>query len=112
MNRIKETQTIPKQMCKVNITSVYKSKQKNSFDNYCCIFRLSVLRSILDKLTYSDNYDKIDDNLTDGSFGSRKTKGCRDNMFIVYLVINSVMSEGYKPVVLEAIDNVKCFDKL
>ena len=112
MNRIKETQTIPKQMCKVNITSVYKSKQKNSFENYRGIFRLPVLRSILDKLTYSDNYDKIDDNLTDGSFGSRKTKGCRDNMFIVYSVINSVLSGGYKPVVLEAIDNVKCFDKL
>ena len=33
-------------------------------------------------------------------------------MFIVYSVINSVLSGGYKPVVLEAIDNVKCFDKL
>ena len=83
MNLIKEKQTYPKAMEKCNITSLHKKGSKNDFANYRGIFRVSVLRSILDTLIYNSSYEIIDSNLTDGNVGCRKRRGCRDNMFVI-----------------------------
>ena len=76
MNLIKSRQEYPKAMELCNITSLHKKKSKNDFQNYRGIFRVSVLRSILDTLIYNSAYETIDSNLTDGNVGSRKRRGC------------------------------------
>ena len=75
MNLIKEKQKYPTIMEKCNITSIHKKGSKKEFSNYRGVFRVSVLRSILDRLMYNSSYETIDVNLTDGNVGARKIKG-------------------------------------
>ena len=112
MNLIKEKQTYPKAMEKCNITSLHKKGSKNDFANYRGIFRLSVLRSILDTLIYNSSYETIDSNLTDGNVGCRKRRGCRDNMFVISAISNSVVNGKSEPIQVQVTDVEKCFDKM
>ena len=96
-----------------NITSIYKQKGSHKdFENYRGVFRVTVLRSILDRLIYNDNYHTIDDNLTDGNVGARKQRNIRDNIFVLGAVTNSVLNGGESPIQVQVQDAVKCFDKL
>ena len=57
MNRIKREQRFPKALEICNISSIWKKKKsRNNFDNFRGIFRVSVFRSILEKLIYNDEY--------------------------------------------------------
>ena len=72
-----------------------------------------VFRSILDRLIYNDEYcNTIDDNLTDANVGARKERSVRDNMFVVSAVTNSVLNGASKPIQIEVMDVIKCYDKL
>lgn len=94
MNRIKSEQIFPKSLELCNITSLFKGKGKRSnLDNYRGIFRVTILRSILDRLIYNDIYPIIDKNLTDCNVGSRKGRNIRDNLFVLNAIVNSV-TEG------------------
>ena len=78
MNRIKNELTFPDPMNKCNVTNLFKNKgQKQQFNSYRGIFRSSVLRNILDKLMYDDEYEHIDENLTNCNVGSRKRRKTR-----------------------------------
>ena len=72
MNIIKERQEYPRGLENCNITTIHKKLSKKEFKNYRGVFRVAVLRSILDKLMYHDSYYTIDNNLTDGNVGARK----------------------------------------
>ncbi len=50
---------------------------KPQFDSYRGIFRTPILRNILVKLIYDEEYDNIDDNLTNCNVGSRKGRNVR-----------------------------------
>ena len=69
-------------MEKCNITSLQKRKSKQEFQNYRGVFRVNVLRSILDRLIYNSCYESIDADLTDVNVGARKRRGCRDNISV------------------------------
>ena len=87
MNMIKERSQFPKSMELCNITSIYKNKGSHKdFNSYRGIFRVTVLRSILDRLMYNDNYFTIDGNLTDGNVGARKSRNIRDNIYVINAV--------------------------
>ena len=54
MNRIKKEQKFPKTMELCNITSIWKKKvPRNQFSSYRGIFRVTILRSILDRRIYN-----------------------------------------------------------
>ena len=44
--------------------------------------------SVIDNLIYNDYYSIIDKNMSDSNVGGRKERNLRDNLFIVYGVIN------------------------
>ena len=92
LNKIKEKQEFPEALSKCNITSLHKKKSKKDLDNYRGVFRVSVLRSILDRLMSNTAYNNIDKNLSDGNVGARKERSCRDNIFVLGAVINSVIN--------------------
>ena len=73
---------------------------------------MTVLRSILDRLIYDSSYETIDTNLTDGNVGARKRRGCRDNIFVISAVTNSVLRGKSEPIQVQVTDAEKCFDKL
>ena len=78
MNRIKLEQIYPEVLEICDISSIFKSRgSRNSFENYRGIFRVSIFRSILDRLIYNDEYVTIDSNLTDSNVGARKSRNCQ-----------------------------------
>ena len=112
MNLIKEKQEYPRIMEKCNITSLHKKGSKREFSNYRGVFRVSVLRSILDRLLYNSSYETIDENLTDGNVGARKRRGCRDNIFVISAISNSVIKGRFPAIQVQVTDVKTCFDKL
>ena len=90
MNRIKSEQIYPKAMELCNITSIWKKKgPRNEFKSYRGIFRVTVLRSILDRLIYNDEYSKLDKSLTDCNVGGRKFRNIRDNIFALNAILHA-----------------------
>ena len=109
MNHMKKTHEFPEVLEHCNITSLYKNKGSHSdFNNYRGVFRVTVLRSVLDRLMYNDMYNVIDENLTDGNVGARKNRNIRDNIFVLGAVMNSVTNGKETPIQIQ----VQCFDKL
>ena len=97
MNEIKTTPKFPTVLKQCNITSLYKRKgSRNNFNNYGGIFRVTIFRSILDKLIYNDKYQIIDDPLTDSNVGARESRNIRDNSFFVNAVINNAVKNNLK----------------
>ena len=113
MNRIKTEQKYPKALEIANITSIYKNKgPKNNFDSYRGIFRVPILRTILDRLIYNDEYDNIDKEMSDSNVGARKGRNVRDNIFTLNAIINSVINGKEQPIDIQLFDIEKCFDSL
>ena len=84
INNIKEKCTLPQLTYLANITTIWKGKgDKTNLDNDRGVFTLTVLRMIIDKVIYNEEYDKIDLNMSDSNAGARKNKGCRNHSFIV-----------------------------
>ena len=73
---------------------------------------MTTLKKILDKLIYNDNYEDIDENMTDSNIGARKGRNIRNHLMIIYGVINSVIRGGEDCVDLQIYDLEKAFDVL
>ena len=113
LNRIKEEQLYPEDLEQYDISSIYKNKNsRNDFDNYRGIFRVPILRTILDRLIYNDEYDTIDDDLSDSNVGARRKRNIRDNIFVLNAITNSVVKGNANPVDVQVYDIEKCFDAL
>ena len=113
MNRIKREQVFPKCLELCNITSIWKMKgPRNEFSSYRGIFRVSIFRSILDKLIYNDEYSNIDKNLTDSNVGARKMRNIRDNIFVLNAILNSQKHKSNEPLDVQVFDVEQCFDAL
>ena len=113
MNGIKEEQTFPKCLELCNISSLWKKKgSRNEFDFYRGIFRVTIFRSILDRLIYNDEIAKIDANLTDSNVGGRKHRNISDNIFVMNAILNNIRKENGEAYDFQIYDIEKCFDKL
>ena len=113
MNKIKEEQEIPKTLQLCNITPIYKKKGKrNNFNSYRGIFRITVLRSILDRLIYNDMYEIMDSNLSDCNVGNRKRRNIRDNLFVLNSTLNATKRKTEDPIDIGVYDVQKCFDTM
>ena len=79
MNRIKKEQIFPEQLEQCTLSSIFKRGKvgRNNFNNYRGIFRVNILRSILDRLIFNDLYGKIDDFLTDCNVGGRRGRNLK-----------------------------------
>ena len=114
MNKIKENpQHYPPAMDLCNVTMIYKNKGDiSSFDSHRGVFRTTVLRNILDRLIYDEEYETIDMNLTDCNVGSRKKRNIRDNIFVMNAIMNSSKRGIDQPCDICVYDVRKCFDSL
>ena len=73
LNKVKTEKKLPKLANLANITTLYKGKgEKSSLENERDIFVLTVLRMIIDKCIYLEEYDVIDENMSDSNVGARK----------------------------------------
>ena len=67
-----------------------------------------MLNSILQKLIYQDNYEEIDNNLSDSNVGARKRKNIRNHNFIG--IIHHTVTTKSRPVDLAVLDYRQFFD--
>ena len=112
-NGAKFNQIVPDFVTLANITTIFKNKgslldMKN--ERGICI--LTVLKKQLDKLTYFDNYEEIDKNMSDSNVGSRKGRNIRDHLLILHGVINSVIRGSDECIDIQIYDLVQAFDSL
>ena len=113
MNQTKTQQIFPVPLQYCNITSLYKQKgKKQDFNNYRGIFRVTIIRSIFDKLIYNDEFDNIDKHLTDSNVGARRGRNIRDNIFILGAISNEIVKKKIKDIDVSIFDAEKCFNKL
>ena len=92
MNKIKDDQKYPKCLLLCNIYLEIKGA-RNNFESYRGISRVTIFRSILDRLIYNDKYNILDKNLTDSNEGARKNRNIRDNLFVLNAIMNSTKKE-------------------
>ena len=112
-NNIKKKKLIPIFMKHANITTVHKKGSKHELKNERGIFRVSVIRSILMRMIYNDNYPMIDKNMTDNQTGGRRGKGCRNNIFMINGIIHDVLTrKNSKPIMLQLYDYSQMFDSI
>ena len=76
------------------------------------IFRVTIFRSILDRLIYNDEYENLNNNLTDCNVGARKERNIRDNIFVINAIMNSVRNNNDDGIDCQVYDVEKCFDNL
>ena len=111
-NKVKDECQIPAFMEWTNISSIYKSKGvKTDLNNDRGVFNIITVRSIIDNLMYNDYYDLIDQNMSDSNVGGRRQRNIRDNLFIVYGVMNYALRENLE-VDMGLYDLEKCFDSM
>ena len=73
-----------------NIISIYKGKgERTHLKNERGIVIMNIFRSILMKLIYMDEYETVDESMSDSNIGARKFKNIRNNIFIQNGVINA-----------------------
>ena len=113
MNHIKKLQVIPDVMKLCNISSIWKRiGPKNEFNSYRGIFRITVLRNILDRLTYNDEYPKTDKYLSDCNVEGRKGRSVQNNIFVLNAILNSIRKCTKEPHDVQVYNVEQCFDAL
>ena len=111
-NNVKTECRIPTFLQLTNITSIYKNRgSKSDLNNDRGVFNVMTIRSVIDNLIYNDYYNIIDKNMSDSNVGGRKSRNIRDNLFIVYGVINFALKEKLE-VDINLYDIAKCFDSM
>ena len=109
-NMMKEECKIPEFVELANITSIFKNRGcKMDLNNDRGIFSVTVARGLVDKLLYNDCYDIIDGNMSDSNVGGRQNRSIRDNLFIVYGIINNAINNNIN-IDLTLYDIENCFD--
>ena len=112
LNEVKSQHIIPNFMSLQNISTIFKSGSKLDMNSERGIFILTVMKKVLDKLLYVDNYDDIDQNMSDCNIGSRKNRNIKDHLLIIHGVINSVIRGKEDPIDIQIYDLIKAFDAL
>ena len=112
MNKVKAQTAIPEFMEFANIVSIYKGRgEKSSLENDRGIFLVNVLRNILMKLVYNDNYKIVDESMSDSQVGARRNKNIRNHIFLLNGMINEAM-QSKRNIEILIYDYRQCFDSL
>ena len=87
-NKMRSEKFIPEFVGLADVATIYKGKgEKCSLENDRGIFLVTIFRSILMRLVYGDNYDEIDQSMSDSQVGARKRKNIRNHIWVVNGII-------------------------
>ena len=96
-----------------DIATIFKNKgSRIDLKNDRGIFILTVLKKMLDKFTYFDNYEQIDENMSDSNVGARRNRNIKDHLIVIYGVINSVIKGNDECIDIQIYDLKQAFDSL
>ena len=71
---------------------------------------MTKFRAIIDKMIYNDKYPEIDKNMSECNVGGRRKRSIRDNLFIIYAVINDALGYQKVDIDIQFYDLSRCFD--
>ena len=71
---------------------------------------MNIFRSILMKMIYKDEYETIDNQMSDSNIGGRKGKNIRNHIFILNGIINEAIINKEKAIDVVILDYKQCFD--
>ena len=112
LNRIKEELTIPNSLKLSNITTIYKGKgSKKDVVNLRGIFKLPIIRNILDKLVYLQERDTVNTNMGQFQVGNQSGRAIRDHTFVTHAVVNEARIKGIQ-LDIQFTDIKQCFDSI
>ena len=113
INRAKYELVIPRPIRLTKITSIYKNKgEKCDLQNDRGVHSVTKFRGIIDKLLYNDKYQEIDGNMSDCNVGGRRNRSIRDNLFVIYAVINDALGYQKVEVDIQFYDITQCFNSM
>lgn len=115
LNKTKDTLVIPDIMTIVNILMIPKPGKKSLsiIQNQRGIFLLSVLRTIIMKMLLKDEYNKIDEFMSDANAGGRIGRRAQDHLFVINgIIYEHARSKHRKQITLGIYDCEQCFDSL
>ena len=76
------------------------------------VFNVSKVRSILDRVMYTEVYPTVDSHLSYSNVGGRKSRNIRDHLFVIYAIINDVVNGQAEEIEIQGYDITKCFDEM
>ena len=65
----------------------------------------------MDKLIYNDEFNNIDEHLSDSNVGARRNRNIRDKIFVINAILNNVRKKKLKGIDVTTYDAEKCFEK-
>ena len=112
MNKIKEELLIPSKLDLSNISTIYKGKgSRQDVINLRGIFKLPILRNILDRLVYMDEQDTIGTAMGQFQVGNQRGRNIRDHTLVVHAVIHEAQ-ETKEEIDIQFTDIKQCFDSI
>ena len=112
-NGVKSNMHIPMFMSLSNITTIFKNKgSRMDLNNDRGIFIQTVMKKILDKLIYVENYKDIDKNMSDCNIGSRRRRNIKDHLLMIHGIINAAVKGDDDCIDIQIYDIEKAFDAL
>ena len=102
-------------MLDVNVVIIQQPQKPNLNDikNQRGIFLISVFRSILMKVLLKDEYQKIDNFMSDSNTGGRKGRRAQDHIFIINgIIFDHTRLKYKKQISLSIYDCELCFDSI
>ena len=76
------------------------------------VHSVTKIRSIIDKLLYNDKLKEVDKNMSDCNVGGRRKRSIRDNLFVIYAVINDALLYQKVEVDIQFYDLSQAFDSM
>ena len=110
LNRIKLEILTPDKLQLSNVSTIYKGKgSKQDVVNLRGIFKLPIVRNILDKLIYFQDQDTLNRGMGQFQVGNQKRRSIRDHTLVVHAVINDART-CKQNIDLQFFDIKQCFD--
>ena len=112
MNNIKQVLVLPTKMEDSDVTTLYKGKgSKQDVINMRGIFQLPIVRNILDRLIYGDEYENVSQNMGCFQVGSKKGRNIRDHTLVLHAIINEARTMKLN-IDVNLYDIEQCFDSI
>ena len=112
LNRIKKEIIVPTPLRLSNVSTIYKGKgSKRDVLNLRGIFKLPIIRNILDRLIYKEEQEVVNDSMGQFQVGNQTGRSIRDHTLIVHAVVNDAITNNIELDILFT-DIKQCFDSI
>ena len=112
LNRIKEELIVPRSLRLSNVSALYKGKgSKRDVINLRGIFKLPIIRNILDKLIHIEDQSVVSKCMGQFQVGNQPKRSIRDHTLVIHAVIMDAKARNTE-IDIQFTDIKQCFDSV